>query len=133
VNEPFQLSDKSLEVLKLISEGHSYSQIVDSSPGITYHDVFFAAEEALWLNEKLIEMSGLGGSPRVEHNQLSAMHRSKAEHPRAYAPWSESEDSELRSLFSAGISTAEISAKLQRQPSAIRSRLAKLGLIDKSW
>ena len=41
-----RLSKKSAEILKLISEGHSYSQIVDGQKGVAYPDIFKAAEEA---------------------------------------------------------------------------------------
>ena len=37
-----RLTHKSAVVLALIAEGHSYSQIVDGHPGITYPDIFRA-------------------------------------------------------------------------------------------
>lgn len=128
MNEQLQLSAKSLQVLKLIAEGHSYSQIVESHPDLTYHDVFFAAEEAVWLNERLASAETQIGIPSTPASDANAMAKAKLMHPRAYAPWSESEDAELRSLHDAGKSTSEIAVQFQRQPSAIRSRLTKLGL-----
>ena len=50
-------------------------------------------------------------------------------HPRAYEKWSEQEDSTLRTLFQADPNIKNITEKLKRQSGAIRSRLAKLGLI----
>jgi ATP-dependent DNA helicase RecQ len=47
-------------------------------------------------------------------------------HPRAYEKWSQEEVTELQSLYEQGASVSELSARFQRQPSAIRSRLAKL-------
>lgn len=38
------LSEKSVRVLRLIADGHSYSQIVDGNPDIKYRDIFDAAE-----------------------------------------------------------------------------------------
>lgn len=39
-------------------------------------------------------------------------------------------DNMLEKLFNSGLTTSEVSKKLERQPGAIRSRLQKLGLIE---
>jgi len=109
-----RLSNKSLAVLSLIAEGHSYSQIVDGHPDISYLDIFAAAEEALRLNESASEYE-------VRLAQI------KERHPRAYERWSEDEDARLIALAQAGKEANEIAKVLQRQPSAIRSRLSKHG------
>jgi DNA-binding NarL/FixJ family response regulator len=49
-------------------------------------------------------------------------------HPRAYTEWKTEEDETLQQLFSSGKKAKEIAEILQRQPSAIRSRLEKLNL-----
>ncbi len=94
----------------------SYSQIVDSHPTPTYLDIFRAAEEAL----ELVDVT----------RPLTAQERTaiRAEHPRAYEPWSEDEEGELKSLHDEGASISEIAEHLGRQPSAVESRLRKLGL-----
>jgi IS30 family transposase len=51
-------------------------------------------------------------------------------HPRAYSKWEASEDETLRSLFATKTSVRDIASKLQRQPSAIRSRLLRLGALE---
>jgi len=56
----------------------------------------------------------------------------KEKFPNAYEPWSEKEDNLLRKLFSDSKKVIEISQILKRQPSAIRSRLKKPGLIAQS-
>ena len=120
---PPPLTAKSLHVLRLIASGLDYPQIIESHPELTYLDIFFAAEEALWQNEKRQKTEDeLPPSPSAE----SAMEKARRKHARAYAPWSEKEDAELNALNTAGKSTAEIAGHLQRQPSAIRSRLAKM-------
>lgn len=48
-------------------------------------------------------------------------------HPRAYQPWSTEEDTKLRDAYAQGWSVANLATYLQRKPSAIRSRLKKLG------
>jgi hypothetical protein len=48
---------------------------------------------------------------------------------RAYEKWTAEEDERLRGLFNQGKDTKAIAEDLQRQPGAISSRLAKLGLV----
>ncbi len=111
------LSSKSVAVLKLIADGHSYEQILTAYPTLTYLDIFAAAQEALLL-------SGEAGTA-----QQQRLNRIRAKHPRAYEKWGEEEDRQLRQLVQAGVKEKDIAAQLQRQPSAIRSRMEKLGLI----
>ncbi len=47
-------------------------------------------------------------------------------HPRAYERWSSEEDDQLRKLVATGTSAKQIAEQLQRQPSAIASRIQKL-------
>ena len=51
-------------------------------------------------------------------------------HPRAYHRWTEEEDDELRTELESGDDVKTIARSHQRQPSGIRSRIAKLGLGD---
>lgn len=51
-------------------------------------------------------------------------------HPNAYKPWENSEEENLIVLFKNGTSIEDIADKLLRQPSAIKSRLKKLGIIE---
>jgi superfamily II DNA helicase RecQ len=52
--------------------------------------------------------------------------RIRSKHPRAYEPWSAEEDCNLRNMVMEKVSVNEIARVLQRQPSAIRSRIRKL-------
>jgi hypothetical protein len=115
--ESKRLSEKSATILGLIAEGHSYSQIVDGHTRVTYLDIFAAAEEALRLNE----------SPSDYDER---MRRIKSRYPRAYDRWDPTEDETLGTLHREGRTVPEIADQLQRQPSAIRSRLAKLNLVS---
>ena len=110
-----RLSEKSVAVLSLIADGHSYGQIVDGHPEITYLDIFTAAEEALRLNES-------------QSDYQARMARIKTRYPQAYERWTDQEDEELSRIYGQGKAIAKIAERFQRQPSAIRSRLAKLGL-----
>jgi hypothetical protein len=50
-------------------------------------------------------------------------------HVKAYAPWTEDEERDLRRRHQAGETVGAIAAQLGRKPGAIRSRLKKLALI----
>ncbi|MBR9701430.1 ATP-dependent DNA helicase RecQ [Candidatus Pacearchaeota archaeon] len=54
----------------------------------------------------------------------------KEKFPNAYEPWEEEEDNKLKDLYSKNILIDEIAQILKRQPSAIRSRLKKVGLLE---
>lgn len=115
MSAPTNASNKTVAVLSLIAEGHSYSQIVESHPDITYRDIFKAAEEALQLLE----------NPSDYHQRMEQI---KAKHPRAYERWSDEEEAQLTTMWGRGTSLAQLAIEFERQPSAIRSRIAKLGL-----
>lgn len=63
--------------------------------------------------------------PKWSAERLADMRR---RYPRAYEKWSPGEDDKLKSLFQAGAGAEQIARDLQRQPSAISSRLSRLGL-----
>jgi ATP-dependent DNA helicase RecQ len=65
--------------------------------------------------------SALPSSAHDERLQALQQH-----HPRAYERWTQEEDTDLLSLHAAGAPLSQLAARFQRQPSAIRSRLAKL-------
>lgn len=50
-------------------------------------------------------------------------------YPRAYEKWTEDEDARLKVEYGKGLGIRLLSEMFQRQPSAIRSRLRKLGLV----
>ena len=112
--KPQKLSETSITVLRLIADGKSYAQIVDGQMDISYKDIFTASEEALNL---------LDSVPNYHERQATI----KKQFPRAYELWETDEDDELANLHDMGKPVSEISAHFGRQPSAIRSRLAKLG------
>ncbi len=113
-----KLSPKSREILEMIAMGHSYAQIVDGCCHTLYPDIFLAAAEALQVC----------GAYLSESDYEQRMVQIKAEHPRAYEKWTEADDAELKHLFHAGVSMKDLATHFQRQRSAIRSRVQKLGL-----
>jgi hypothetical protein len=109
-------SERTRTILEAIAKGHSYEQILVQDPAFTYHDIFHAAAEALQL------ASATAPSKAYDLTEI------RQDHPRAYEPWTPEDDNQLRQLFHAGVSQEQMSKALQRQCSAIRSRLMKLHL-----
>lgn len=54
----------------------------------------------------------------------------RQKYPKAYERWTSDEDERLKTKYHEGIGIVELATFFQRQPSAIRSRLAKLGLLS---
>ncbi|MEG3843373.1 hypothetical protein [Microcoleus sp. herbarium14] len=54
----------------------------------------------------------------------------RQKYPRAYVKWSRAEDEKLKNEYASGQQIGELVKRFQRQPSAIRSRLRKLGLME---
>jgi hypothetical protein len=119
---PAELSERSRVILSAIAEGRLYDQILAANPKLTYHDIFWAAAEALEKAER--------GDAGPTYEQRMAEIRQK--YPRAYEKWDEGEDAQLAELYHSGKQPSEIATILQRQPSAIRSRLARLNLVNDS-
>ena len=116
--ETDKLTAKSRAILEAIAEGHTYEQILVQDGAWTYHDIFRAAAEVLDI------VSAYCGAKSYEDR----MEEIRQAHPRAYEKWNAEEDDRLRQLFRTGATAKDIAHVLQRQPSAIRSRLAKLSL-----
>jgi hypothetical protein len=53
----------------------------------------------------------------------------RRDHAKAYAPWTEADEAELKRRFQAGEKVAALALALGRKPGGIRSRLKKLGLV----
>ncbi len=65
------------------------------------------------------------GHPRKSYTVESK----RADHPRAYQRWTEDDDRQLENHHREGRSVEQLAAELHRKPSAIQSRLVKLGLL----
>lgn len=67
-----------------------------------------------------------GGS---QDSKTYSIEKIRDEHPNAYKGWRKEEDESLMAYFQKGNNTKTISNIMGRRPGAIRSRLAKLGLV----
>ncbi|MDE2853884.1 MAG: hypothetical protein OXN88_06905 [Chloroflexota bacterium] len=111
-----KLSDKSRQILELISAGYSYEQILSLHSNFTYKDIFSAAQEALELE-----------SP-TDASRQDRLESIKRKHPNAYEPWTQEQEELLMKMHRGGAPVYAIASALKRQPGATRSRIRKLGL-----
>lgn len=116
--KPRAFSEQSSAILQAIAKGHSYDQILTSGTASCYPDIFGAASEALALIAE-------SESKTSYAERVAEIHR---KHARAYEKWTPDEDAKLMELHRCGMSNGEIATTLQRQTSAIRSRLEKHNL-----
>lgn len=68
-------------------------------------------------------------SNKVETHYIEEI---RQKYPKAYTKWTEDEDNMLRNEYVPGKTVDELAIIFERQPSAIRSRLRKLGLVGES-
>ena len=71
--------------------------------------------------------------PTAEIAGVTAMHEhavdtARETHARAFERWTDEEDQRLRKARADGLTRVQLSELFERQPSAIRSRLDRLGL-----
>jgi hypothetical protein len=115
----FRISAKSVAVLEMIAAGSAYDQILAAYPDLTYLDIFHAAQEAL--DALAHKEQSPAPTPQIAEIRKS--------YPRAYEKWSEAEERQLRQFLRNGLTVAQIAGRLQRQRSAIRSRIVRLDLV----
>ena len=101
---------------------------------ITFHDDRSAPIELDVTNAELAELFAdlrLGGVSKVVPKRPEPLvNHATEQYPRAYERWTASEDEQLEQLYRSGHDSKQISGVLQRQPSAVASRLRKLGLLE---
>ncbi|HNS22930.1 MAG TPA: hypothetical protein PKH24_20695 [Sedimentisphaerales bacterium] len=69
-------------------------------------------------------------SPDTRRLKASDMTDVRRSFPQAYAKWTNEDDDRLKALFIDGWKVSDLAGKFQRKPSAILSRLRKLGVIE---
>ncbi|MEG5161161.1 hypothetical protein QUB37_12030 [Microcoleus sp. AT3-A2] len=80
------------------------------------------------INPQLV--SGLNADQKNGYRPKTQNEKIRQKYPRAYVKWSQDEDENLKKEYASGQQIDELAQRFQRQPSAIRSRLQKLGLIE---
>ncbi len=74
--------------------------------------------------------SGLNAEQKNGYRPKTQNEKIRQKYPRAYVKWSQDEEENLKKEYASGQQIDELAQRFQRQPSAIRSRLQKLGLIE---
>ena len=64
----------------------------------------------------------------IKIKNLTNLEEIRRIYPKAYERWTSEEDNQLKGKYLDGVSINELASFLERKPSAIRSRLAKLNL-----
>jgi len=72
---------------------------------------------------------GSAGPVRGTHEYINAVRENSTQ---AYQRWTADEESRLRELFDKGTPLVVMASELGRQPGAVTSRLARLGLFESS-
>lgn len=73
--------------------------------------------------QKALAFLGIENKPKA--NKFDAVRR---KFPKAYQRWTTNDDETLRKKYAEGLSIAKLAEFFQRQPSAIESRLVRMGL-----
>ena len=128
---------KVTDILRMLSQGYTHQQILDKYPKLSLGDVMMTASFALELIEQYVTPEN---TISLDHTikliatskKLVNLSRLRVEYPRAYETWKTEEDERLVELFNHGTRMSEIARIHERQPGAVKSRLQKLGLIQKN-
>ncbi|MCL4251921.1 MAG: hypothetical protein KJ065_27465 [Anaerolineae bacterium] len=121
------LPSKTLEIMRLISEGFSYDDMVNYRPQWTYADIRSAAEQVIALSERIASIQ----VDIVRDQKRKQMDAIKATYPRAYTPWTDEDIRVLTQMRSEKKRLSEMSQHLKRERSAVVGKLYELGLITK--
>jgi uncharacterized protein (DUF433 family) len=121
-------------IFHLISQGYSYSQILDTHPKLIMSDIMGAADLARQIIEALKD-----DQDQIEihqeirfafsRGQFVTMAKLREKHARAFLPWTPREDERLAEMYQRGARISEIAQRHQRQSGAIHARLVRLNLI----
>ncbi len=86
-----------------------------------------AFDQALWVMVR--REAHAAPAPAVPAtSQAYQVEEIRHQYPKAYEKWTSAEDEQLKREYQSGLSISALAALFQRQPSAIQSRLKKLGL-----
>jgi len=124
-----------VHVLRLVSEGFSYEQILKANQKLIMSDIMAAADLARQVIESLQDDQD---QIEIHHEirfafsrgQFLSMEKLREKYPRAYMEWSDREDQRLAEMFQKGGRIVDIARQHQRQPGAIQARLRRLKLIE---
>ncbi|MCP4683830.1 MAG: hypothetical protein GY867_00120 [bacterium] len=137
MQEPITIRDtgiKVTDVLRCISLGLSYQQILDTHPKLILGDIMSTARLAQDFIEQYVTSEGAISLDhvieiRANSGRIINVSKIREEYPRAYEPWKPNEEAELVEMHKKGMSVLKIAEALKRQPGAVSSRLRTRGLL----
>ena len=103
---------RAIAILAALAEGHSVEQLLARDHSLTHKDIMAAAN----LGQMAVKARG------------HMIARAREIHPRAFEPWSDKEQDDLRGMLAQGAKPREIAEALQRNTGAIERRMKRLGL-----
>lgn len=135
--------------VKESKDGTRYLVISESRQKVSHHRLMIFQEHLEAFNEgygKAMQFLGgrskrwrsairlLGGKAvrfLGARSKACSLDEKRAKHPKAYERWTSEDDQRLSEKFITGSSVSELAQFFQRQESAIRSRLTKLGILSR--
>jgi uncharacterized protein (DUF433 family) len=138
MESPVKVRDTGItvtEILALLARGYSYPQILEQHPRLIVGDIMAAVQLA---HDFIAQYVTAEDCIRLDHviqiqansNRIVNISKVREEFPRAFMPWKADEEARLVEQFKRGGKISDLARSHQRNPGAIRSRLAKLGLIS---
>ncbi len=121
-------SEDEKEKFEIIKSAFEKLGLERLAPVYNYFNGDYSYEE-IRLVRAIIKSGNYSEEISEEGDYNKRLEKIKEIFPNAYEPWSEKNDYLLKELYSKAISIDEIAQILKRQPSAIKSRLKKLGLL----
>ena len=122
INHERQRLEKLIDIWEKKKDGTSTRENIDSKASIP--------DTCSKLSTETANISSGTGEEERNTKPPRDLSKLRENHPTAYTRWSEEEETELKYLHQNEASFQEIAKKLGRQIGGIKSRLAKLGLID---
>ena len=133
---------KKLFTQKVVAGSRTYSfDVKESKDGIKYLVISESRQtgsgydhSTVMIFQEYLEMFTEGFQKALQFLGLKSkaynLDDIKQTYPKAYERWTSDEDEQLKTKYHEGVGIAELATFFQRQPGAIRSRLAKLGLLS---
>lgn len=125
---------KITDILKLIGDGCTYSQITQKYPDMTIADIMMSAKVAEEIIGTMVKIHGnYLSSVKMEfifkNGHFKSIDELQQKHKRAFVKWDTAEDNNLVSMYKSGKKITEIAEILQRTHGSIKARLERLGMI----
>ncbi len=115
----------------LVRESHQQQdKLVTSGTIMVFADHLQGFRRAMRVALQFMKGNPRHSTPRADRTKAYDVGGIRQSFPQAYAKWASADDDRLKALFANGWKIDDLAAEFRRKPSAIRSRLRKLGLVN---